>query len=210
MESLSRICAVSLILGLFSISASGLAATATITANELNKVFQPIKENDWAKVEQAAFQLINRQSPGQRYMIARLRYIYFISLAIQLENNKLTVAQLKDKLKVLEEKLIIQPWHPVKAKASPCFNKICASEDNPAVLVTTQANDKATQIYSFEYFDTGAPIDISSFDGAHARLGGILHKIEINPNLFKKLNSNTEVAWYLRLRFRDGFIQYNR
>ncbi len=182
----------------------------TITSEELDRVFDAIKQNNWRVAEKEAASLIQRDSQAQRYLIARLRYIYLFSIAVQVEQKDLKYSDLKKKLSLVERRLIIQPWHPVKTNANPCFNLICADKDNPSVLVTAQANGNATQIYSFEYFDMGTPINVSSYNGQNARLGGLLDKIEINENLVKAEKVGSGVTWYFRLFVRDGFIDYER
>jgi len=186
------------------------AGESTITSEELDSVFTAIKQNNWKLVEKNVLPLRERSSYPQRYLIARLRYIYLFSLAAQIESKELKYADLQKKLSNVENRLIIQPWHPVNPHVSPCFNQICAKEDNPSMLITTQANGDATQIYSFEYFDMGSPINIDSFRGQQARLGGILYKIEINENLPAAIQDHSGVSWYFRLFVKDAFIDYQR
>lgn len=206
-------CLVRLLFGImaFSLGSHASAATnQTITSQELDRVFGAISQNNWRSVEKETAGLIQRDSQSQRYLIARLRYIYLFSLATQLEKKSLKLADLKQKLSIVEQRLVIQPWHPVKAKADPCFNFICSDKDKPSLLLTVQANGGGTQIYSFEYFDMGGPVDISSYNGQNARLGGILDKIEINENLEKVEKSGSGVTWFFRLSFNDGFMDYER
>lgn len=184
---------------------------STITAAELDRVYGAIDKDNWGAVEKAVAPLIQRTSAPQRYLIARLRYIYIMSLEKQVERGKLKYADLRNKLSLVENQLVTQPWHPVSASSETCFNQICPDpEKGPSVLYTAQADEHATQIYSFEYFDMGAPIDISSFKGENARLGGILEKIEINENLPLAERSGAGVTWYLRLKWKEGFIDYER
>jgi len=197
-------------IGLVTFVSAQAASGPTITSQELDRVYTAIKQNNWKLAEKEVLPLIERPSHAQRYLVARLRYIYLFSLGIQLESKTLRYVDLKKKLPILEKRLIVQPWHPVNANADPCFNQICADKDKPSVLVTAQANNKATQIYSFEYFDMGSPIDISSFKGQNARLGGILEKIEINENLSKAEQANSGVTWFFRFSVKDGFIDYER
>ncbi len=186
------------------------AGGSTITAAEVDRVYAAIQINNWALAEKEVVPLIERSSRPQRHLIARLRYIYLFSLAIQIERKELKYVDLEFRLAKVEKRLLIQPWHPVSATASPCFNQICADEDDSSVLVTVQANRSASQIYSFEYFDMGSPISIESFNGQNARLGGTLDRIEINRNLSKADQSGSAVTWYFRYFVKDGFIDYQR
>lgn len=195
---------------LVSSACAHAAADPTITAGEVDRVYTAMQENDWGRVEQEASLLIERSSHPQRHLIARLRYIYLFSLAIQIERKELAYGDVVPRLAKIEKRLLIQPWHPINSDASPCFNQICTDEDNQTVLVTTQANRNASQIYSFEYFDMGNPISIESFNGQNARLGGILDKIQINENLAQAEQSGSAVTWYFRLFVKDGFIDYQR
>jgi len=190
----------------FSYATSG----SFITAEELDRVFAAIRQNDWGLVEKEVFPLTESSSYPQRYLIARLLYIYVHSLAVQTGSGKLKYVDLKEKLSKLENRLIIQPWHPINPNAGPCFNQICPDPDNPSVLGTSQSNRDGTLIYSFEWFDMGMPIRIDSFSGQNARLGGILKKIEINDSLPNAEQSGSSVTWILRLKVGDGFINYKR
>lgn len=199
------------VIGLLVCSAYAYAASGpTITSEELDRVFTAVRQNNWRLVEKEVLPLIDRSSHPQSHLIARLRYIYLFSIAVQIESRDLKYADFKKKLTKVEKRLLIQPWHPVNPDANPCFNQICADKDNPSVLVTIQANRDATQIYSFEYFDMGSPINIDSFKGQNARLGGVLDKIEINENLPKAEQSRSGVTWFFRFFVKDGFIDYER
>lgn len=182
----------------------------TITAGDLDRVYSAIKQDNWSRVEKEVTPLLQRRSPGQRFLIGRLRYIYIVSLAKQVENRKLKYADFKRKLVLVENSLIVQPWHPVNHESSACFSQICADRDDPATLLTVQANHDATQIYSFEYFDMKVPLEIASFDGENARLGGTLDEIDINKNLPEAEKTGSGVGWYLKLHVKDGFMDYER
>lgn len=186
------------------------AGDKTITSGDLDRIFNSIDHGKWHAVEEETAPLIRRDIPGQKILIARLRYIYIVSIAVQLERRELRYADLAKKLSLVEQKLIIQPWHPVKANGKTCFNLICQDKENPSGLVSVETNNDATQIYSFGYFDMGGPIDISSYDGQNARLGGILDKIDINSNLAKVGEEGPTVTWFFRLHVKEGFIELER
>ncbi len=189
----------------------GLAGeNPTITANEVDQVFKALSEGKWGRVESLTKDLTQRQSPAQANLIGRLRYIYIYSVLKQIDGKKLTFKDIKNKLQLAEGKLIVQPWHPIKHDGSTCFNQICRPSDKPNNLFTAQTNAKGTQIYSFEYFDMGYPLDVSSYDGQNARLGGILKEIDINKNLEPALKEGSGVTWYVRLNVKEGFIHYER
>jgi len=139
-----------------------------------------------------------------------MRYIYLYALSKQLEKRELSFSDFKNKINLVLKKDVLQPWHPIKSESNTCFNYICNSEKQENILTTTQTSNAGTQIYSFEYFDVGYPLDVSSFDGQNARLGGVLEKIEINDNLGPALKAHSGVSWYLRLHFQDAYMQYER
>ncbi len=186
------------------------ADTQTITSGDLDRVFNAIEHDKWRVAEQETVPLIQRDVQAQRHLIARLRYVYLVSIAVQLERRELKYADLKKKLSLVEGRLVIQPWHPVKAHGDACFNLICADKDKPSTLRTAQTNPDATQIYSFDYVDVGSPVDISSYDGQNARLGGILDRVEVNPNLAQAQKVGAGVTWFFRLFIKDGFIDFER
>lgn len=194
----------------FSYSHICAAEKGGISANEIDQVFKSLGAGSWAKSEKLAKELIVRNSPAQENLIGRLRYIYIFSITKRIEKFELSYDEIVKKINFVKGKLIIQPWHPIKANGGKCFNKICAKSENISILYTTQVNNNGTQIYSFEYFDIGYHLNISSFNGQNARLGGILKKIEFNKNLKPALKKNTGVTWFLRLHIKNSFIQYER
>ena len=194
--------------GVLAVSATN--PNTTITVQEVDQVFQALGEGEWKKAESLAKELMDRKSPAQINLMGRLRYIYIYSIAKQIERNELSHTDIVRKLKVVEGKLIVQPWHPVNTNSTSCFNQICSSHDKPHHLYTAQTNGKGTQIYSFEYYDTGNPIDISSFNGQNARLGGIVKQIEVNKNLGPAVKEDSGVTWYLRLHVNNSFIHFER
>jgi hypothetical protein len=139
-----------------------------------------------------------------------LRYIYIFSIAKQIENKAIPYEDIKRKLKIVEGKLVVQPWHPINTETRTCFNQICVSSDKPHTLYTAQTDNKGTLIYSFEYFDIGRPIDISSYNGQNARLGGILERVNVNQNIQNAEKESSGVSWFLQLNIKDSFIHFVR
>jgi len=183
---------------------------ATITAGDLDRVSDSLKRGDWTGLEARTAELIRRDSPGQRFLIARLRYMHVFAIAGQIEKRAIALADAERKLAAVQKRLILQPWHPVKLAAGSCLNSICADPEHPSKLMTTQTNATGTTIYSFEYFDMERPVSLDSFEGDNARLGGVLDKAELNPNLEAAHRAGSGVAWLLRLHVKDGFIDFER
>lgn len=182
----------------------------TITAEEVDRVFQAIVNGQWKETESLAKEFMGRRSPGQANLIGRLRYIYIFSIAKQIEKKKLAYKDIARKLRAVEGKVIVQPWHSVNSAGTSCLNQICAREGKPHHLYTAQTDGNGTWIYSFEYYDTGGPIDISSYDGQNARLGGTVERIELNRNLEAAMKEGSGVTWYFRLNVKDAFIHFER
>lgn len=189
---------------------SASAENNWISDSDINNVYKALGSGDWLGAENNAKSLISKKSPAQNNLIARMRYIYLFSIYKQLEAKQLSYTGFVNKINLTLNKEVLQPWHPIKSGSNNCFNYICNSEAEKDILWTAQTNDSGTQIYSFEYFNAGYPFDISSFDGQNARLGGTLEKIEVNQNLQPAIASNSNVTWYLRLHFKDAYIQYER
>jgi hypothetical protein len=183
---------------------------ATITNEEIANVYNSIKNNDWQAAEKLCYEITQRDSPAQRYLIARLRYIYVFSIAAQIEQTSLSYKEVVRKLNPMKDKMILQPWHPIGTSSKSCLNQICVSEDNPNELTTIQTNSTGTTIYAFEYAHVGKPIDLTSFKGQIARLGGLLAGIDINPKIREAENSESQVSWFFRLNIKEGFIQLQR
>lgn len=184
--------------------------TAAIASAEADSVYNSLAAGNWPDAEKLSSRLISKNSPAQNNLIARMRYIYLFSIYKQLENKQLSYEAFKRKIRLVLKKEIIQPWHPIKSGSDACFNYICNGDNKTTELRTVQTNDHGTQIYSFEYYDIGYPLNIASYDGQNARLGGILAKIDINRNLQPAMAHKTAVTWYLRLYFKHGYIQYER
>ncbi len=184
--------------------------STTITAQDVDSVFNSLGAMDWKTVEELSDELVQRDSPAQRNLIARLRYIYIFSIAKQIENKAISYEDIKRRLEIVEGKLVVQPWHPINTETRTCFNQICVSSDRPHTLYTAQTDSKGTLVYSFEYFDIGRPIDISSYNGQNARLGGILESVDVNQNIHNAEKASSGVSWFLKLNIKDSFIHFVR
>jgi len=182
----------------------------SISANEIDQVFKALSVASWAESEKLSKELMMRDSPAQINLMGRLRYIYIFSITKRIEKYELSYDEVIKKLDFVKGKLIIQPWHPINSKGGKCFNQICISSENPSILHTTQSDNGGAQIYAFEYFYIGYPLDISSFDGQNGRLGGILKNIDINKNLKPALKEHSGITWFLRLHVENSFIHYSR
>ena len=196
------------LLAVFQLSFAG--DKTTITADEVDSVFKALSKGKWSTVESLAQNAIQRRSPAQENLAGRLRYIYLHAVLKQVEARSLSYGDVTRKLGAAKGKLIIQPWHPIDHDDSPCFNQICGPSDKPNHLYTAQTNHDGSQIYSFEYFTIGYPLDISSYDGQNGRLGGILKRIDINRNLERALKEGSSVTWFVRLHVEKAFIHFER
>ena len=132
----------------------------SISANEIDQVFKALSTGTWAESEKLSKELMMRDSPAQMNLIGRLRYIYIFSITKRIEKYELSYEDLIKKLDLVKGKLIIQPWHPIKSNSETCFNQICMSSEDQSILHTTQSDNGGTQIYAYEYFDLGYPLDI--------------------------------------------------
>ncbi len=184
--------------------------SGTISAPEIDTLFEALRKGDWERTEKLSSEYIRRDSPAQRYLIARLRYIYIFSVASRIENKTIGYKEIKHKLSLVKGKMVMQPWHPVSATSKSCFNQICTDSERSNYLFTAQANGDATVIYSFEHVRVGGSFDLSSYHGQNARLGGILERIDVNENIKKAEETKSDVTWFLRLEIKDGFIQFER
>ncbi len=184
------------------------AKDETITAEEFDVVFDAMREGDFKKAKKNAELLIDRDSPGQRYLIARMRYIYIYTLMVAFEKDELSMSEVTEKLNPLRGKMILQPWHPIRHDDKQCLNMICNDPDWDNTLFTTQTNRDRNAIYWYEYVNTGKHLDLSSYDGKMARMGGILDEFSFNEDLISTTRSN--VDWFLRIMVKDGYVQYNR
>jgi hypothetical protein len=187
--------------------------TKTISSVETDQVYSALSQGQWRNVETLTEKLINYDSPAQTNLQGRLRYIYIYAILNQILKKPSTLNNFIQKLNEMQGKLIVQPWHPIKAElkdTNPCFNLICVSSNSSNMLFTAQTNGNGSQILSFEYFDMNYQFDISSYDRENARIGGLVQKIEFNRNLESALNANSLVSWLIRINVSNSFIHFQR
>jgi hypothetical protein len=189
-------------------SGKGTQGGGTITAEEFDEVFDAMRDLEWPKANKLAEDIIKRDAPGQRFLLARIRYIYIYTLMTQFEQSLITMNEMTEKLYAVKGRMILQPWHPIKASDVDCRNMICNDPEWEEVLFTAQTNRDKSRLYWYEYVNTGKHVDLSSYNGKMARMGGILKDFTFNDELYSKKRS--EVEWFLQLQIDDGYLQYNR
>lgn len=95
---------------------------------------------------------------------------------------------------------IVMAAHPVSdSEESTLSQTHFSSTDSTNEAFTSAANSKGTSIHCFERFYFNEKINPEDFGDAPVRCGGILEKIETNPNRSK--------IWVLRLTVKNAFAR---
>lgn len=169
-----------------------------------------IKREDWAEASLTAEDYLKKTGAETKdKQIARLRYIYLYSLAGQIidfsvagkevgeENARRELERAANQF--IGEEFIL-PSRKIRADCTDLLNYVCASKDNPGIMRITATNSTGTSIHSFDYVKmSGVKLDVVRHSNKDVVLGGILEKVEFNPN-----KSN---IWIMRLIFKDGYVK---
>jgi hypothetical protein len=112
----------------------------------------------------------------------------------------MTYLQLEQHVKKFIGHRMIMSAHPTTTDTvKVAFNTTILKKRNDHTIgEETSTNDGATSIFAFEYYNFEENFDINEWNGLTSRIGGILEKVEFNPN--------KSLIWIMRLYIKDAWI----
>jgi hypothetical protein len=167
-----------------------------------------VEAESWEKSATLAARYLTKiKIENDKKQLARLRYILLYAMAGKIvsasfagkkpEENKARV-ELKNAADGFLEKEFFMPSREISGDCEGKLNFICGSKQQKNVLRVTATNRAGTAIYSFDYIRLKENFRLTENIGKHAVIGGVMKKIEFNPN-----ESN---VWIMRLFFENGSV----
>jgi len=175
--------------------------TAQISRADVLPLFTQLEEKDYKDAHKTALDLLSRFEQDSSYIMGIVRYGFLYSGAALIADGKMDYDELKVHSSKLEGKLIRMAAHPSSADTSRLQNNTNVFYPSKAGTEcrTTSTNEAGTSIYFFENFHFDNALEVERLNGKITRCGGVLDKIEFNPNGSK--------IWIMRLHISNADLQ---
>lgn len=195
------------------VKSNALKRTAIQPVDEIPEVdwkilIDAVQVENWEKSRSLASGYLTKiKAENDKKQIARLRYILLYALAGKVDESSVAGkkpeeakarAELEKVANGFLGKEFFMPSREVSLDCAGKLNYVCAAKEQKNVLRVTATGQAGTAIYSFEYVRLKENFSVRKNVGKGAVLGGVLKKIEFNPN-----KSN---VWIMRLFFEDGSV----
>ncbi len=172
----------------------------TITYNDFKSLIPSLQSENWKSAFEMSKKLLTGAEKDTSDFKAIVLYVNIYSAAGMVSQNQMTYKELKLHISQFKGQKIIMSAHPIGKNENNTLNQtIFSTEDGKNTAFTTSTNAGGTHIFCFEKFNFNNKVDVSNFGGSMVRCGGIVEKIETNPN-----ESN---IWILRLTIKDAFAR---
>lgn len=195
------------------VKSNALRGTAIQKVDEIPEVdwknlIDAVQVENWGKSRSMASEYLAKiKAENDKKQMARLRYILLYALAGKVDESSVNGKKSEETLARVElektangflGKEFFMPSREVSTDCAGKLNYVCASGEQKNVLRVTATGQAGTAIYSFEYVRLKESFSVKKNVGKGAVLGGVLKRIEFNPN-----KSN---VWIMRLFFEDGSV----
>jgi len=169
----------------------------TITHENFKSLIPYLQNENWSSAFKESEILLNNTEKDTSEFKAITIYINILSAAGMVTEGKMTYEELENKIMKFQGQKIIMSAHPIKKEkdSSLNFTQLISSKE----AFTIASNKKGINILCFEKAYFKDEINIPEFQDSLVRCGGILEKIEMNPN-----KSN---IWVLRLIVSNAFAR---
>ncbi len=169
----------------------------TISYENFKSLIPYLQIEDWDSAFKESEILLNNVEKDSSEFKAITIYINIYSAAGMVANGKMTYEELEKKIMLFQGQNIIMLAHPIRKEkdSSLNFTKLISSKE----AFTIAANKKGINILCFEKIYFKEDINIQELNDPFIRCGGILDKIEMNPN--------KSDIWILRLTVKDAFVR---
>lgn len=163
--------------------------------NFFESLIPHLQSENWSSAFKESEILLTNTEKDTSDIKAMTIYINILSAAGMVTEGKMTYYELEKKIIKFEGQKIIMLTHPIKKNndSSLNFTKLISQEE----AFTIVSNKKGTNILSFEKIYFKDKLNISKFQDTAVLCGGILEKIEMNPN--------KSDIWILVLTIKDAF-----
>ncbi len=185
-----------------------IQSIAEISDTEWRILIDAVQAENWEKSQFLAGQYLTKYKvDNEKKQLARLRYIRLYALAGKVVESSLAGKKPEEDTARIEleksasgflEKEFFMPSRQISDDCEGRLNYVCRSQQPGNVLRVTATNRTGKAIHSFEYVRLKENFNVADYIGKLGVLGGVLKKIEFNPN-----KSN---VWIMRLFFENGSV----
>lgn len=185
---------VTLFISVFSVKAQ------TLSYDDFKSLVPYLKEENWGEAFKRSSVLLQSASKDTFDFKAVIVYINIFSAAGMVSEGNMNYTELEQNVMKYEGQKILMSAHPVSSKDGALRQTKFTTTDSTNEAFTSATNAKGTNILCFEHFYLPKSFNPYEFsDGDIVRMGGVLQKIEMNPNKSK--------VWILRLTIGNAFVQ---
>jgi len=171
----------------------------TLTDEDFKSLVPYLQKEDWKSAFIQSTKLLNSAERDTSDYHAKILYINIFAAAGMVSVGDMTYSTLSKNVLKFKGRKVIMPFHPV-SDVIPLSATSLTVNDSVNQAFTSAANSLGTNIFCFETFEIKDKINVADFpEGSFIQCGGILSKIETNPNKSK--------IWVLRLTVSNAFIR---
>jgi len=172
----------------------------TITYDDFKSLIPSLQSENWKSAFEMSKKLLIGAEKDSSEFKAIVLYVNIYSAAGMVTQNQMTYKELKLHIGKFEGQKIMMPAHPIGKNENNTLNQtILSTKNGENTAFTTSTNAEGTSIFCFEKFHFKNMVDISDFGDSMIQCGGVVEKIETNPN--------ESTIWILRLTIKDAFAR---
>lgn len=177
-----------------------VANAQTVTYDDFKSLIPYLKTEDWKSAFNESSKLLKSAKKDTSEFKAIVLYINIFSASGMVANGDMSYRELEKNVTKFVGQKIIMSSHPVTTREGALRQTKFSITDTTNEAFTSATNANETKILCFEKFLFKDKIDISNFSSKTlVRCGGILEKVETNPN--------KSMIWILRLTVNDAFAR---
>jgi len=182
----------------FFISASGIFCQK-VSYEDFKSLIPYLQTENWKRAYKTSSKLLLSADNDTSDLKGIILYMNIYSAAGLVTQGKMTYKELEKNIMKFQGQKIVMPSHPISNNDGSlnCLKFSVTDSTNEASTATT--NKGGLNILCFEYFYFKEKQNPEIFGNSMVRCGGILDKIELNPNKSK--------IWIIRLRISDAFAR---
>ena len=188
------------ILTLFSLIIATSSFGQVITYENFKSIIPFVQKEDFKGAFEKTSALLNTTQNDSSDFRGIVIYMNIFSAAGMVALGQISGA---DFLKIANKfvgQRVVMSAHPCIDSSSHGFNSLqFKSESGQLQGMTITSNNKKTKILCFEYFKFAEILNPSELLGKYIRCGGILDRVEVNPN-------NSKI-WISRLHISNAFAR---
>lgn len=161
-----------------------ITAAQTVSQDDFRSIIPFLQKEDFKSAFDASTQILNATINDSSDLRGIVTYINLYSSAGMVSKGEMSYDAFEKNSKQFIGHYLVMSAHPCVDSGKLAYNSLSFFRDENGRLKgqTTTANNKATSILLFEYFDFAEPIDPQAYIGKNVRCGGILEDFKPNPN----------------------------